>query len=114
MSLVVPFMPAVFFSTTTSMFLSMLLQPYCKTILTCCRSQQTLQFLPSSLLKTFPLMATTNAAISITWLKHDDNKMEGPTKVHIFCNLQTKHSLSFQTCATRNRNIKYPLYKEKH
>jgi hypothetical protein len=69
MVLMVSLMPAVFLPTTTSMFLSVLLQPDCEDTLTCCRSQQTLQFLPPSLLETFPFTETTTDTTLVICLK---------------------------------------------
>lgn len=69
MSLVVSPMPTVFLSTTTPMLFPMLLRPYCKSTLSCRRSQETLQLLPSSLLQAFPLTATATATTPITQLK---------------------------------------------
>jgi hypothetical protein len=69
MPLVVSSVPAVFLATTTSMLLPMLLKPYWQPTLSCCRSQETLQFLPSPLLQAFSLTATVTATTTVTQLK---------------------------------------------
>jgi hypothetical protein len=69
MSLVVSPVPTVFLSTTTSMLLPMLFKPYWKPALSCRRGQKTLQFLPSSLLQSFPLTTTATATTPITQLQ---------------------------------------------
>lgn len=51
------------------MLLPMLLKTCCKPTLSCRRSQETLQFLPSSLFQALPLTATATATTSITQLK---------------------------------------------
>jgi len=73
MSLVVSPMSTVFLSATTPMLLPMLLKPYWKPALSCRRSQQTLQFLPSSLFQPFPLTTTATATTPITQLQKKNN-----------------------------------------
>ena len=69
MSLVMSPVPTVFLSATTSMLLPMFLKPYRKPTLSCRRSQETLQFLPSSLLQPFPLPTAATATTPITQLQ---------------------------------------------
>ena len=69
MSLVVSPVPTVFLSATTPMLLPMLLKPYRKPTLSRRRSQETLQFLPSSLLQPFPLTTAATTTTPITQLE---------------------------------------------
>jgi len=69
MSLVVSPMPTVFLSATTPMLLPVLLKPYRKPALSCCSSQETLQFLPPSLLQPLPLTTAATATTPITQLQ---------------------------------------------